>query len=188
MKRLDLKDVRIGKLIVIGYSHSHIQPSGQKRAMWDVVCDCGTRKQMSTSTLRAGSTISCGCQGQINRIKSRTKPFGIANENYYYLGYKARATKRFGEFHLSKDEFVELVSKNCFYCGAEPENRFIGRSSNGKFKYNGIDRIDSKKPYLKSNCLPCCKICNTMKMDLSVHLFLSQIDKIQKYAKKRKFS
>ena len=37
MKRLDLVNKKIGILTVLNYSHSHIQPSGQKRAMWDVL-------------------------------------------------------------------------------------------------------------------------------------------------------
>ena len=53
MKRLDLTGTKIGELTVIGYSHSHVQPSGQKRAVWDVVCSCGIKKKISTANLTA---------------------------------------------------------------------------------------------------------------------------------------
>ena len=45
----------------------------------------------------------------------------------------------------------------------------------------GIDRKDSSKPYAPDNCLPCCSICNQMKMDLSYDDFKSNISAIYDY-------
>lgn len=189
MKRLDLAGQKIGKLTVIGYGYSYIQPSGQKRAMWLVKCECGTEKHMSTSTLCHGNTISCGCQGKINRVEARKKKFGKANEHYLFLQYKSRSIKRFGDFELTKKQFETLIYQNCSYCDSPPEMRYMKRSAYGTIPFNGIDRIDSAKCYSLENCVTCCKICNMMKMDLSLPLFLDHIKKIyENGVEKRLFS
>lgn len=181
MKRLDLKGKKIGMLTVLGYSHSHIQPSGQKRAMWDVLCECGVKKKMSTSTLK-GCTISCGCDF-IKRRKQgfNKKPYGEANFNYKYLCYRGRAKAKKIEFSLSKEDFKNVILQNCFYCGSEKDTHHVSRSINGLFFSNGIDRVDSSIGYIAGNCVSCCKICNLMKNNLKKEDFLNHIVKIFKF-------
>lgn len=186
MKRLNLAGKKIHSLTVLGYSHSHIQPSGQKRAIWDVICDCGNKKKMSTSTLIHGSTVSCGCIGRVNRIKSRQRPHGLANLNYKYLSYRARARKSGITFSLSQQDFKEIIDKNCNYCGSEPSMPHTTRSYNGLYISNGIDRIDSSGGYVCGNMVACCKLCNIMKNKLTAEEFIDHIKKIGEfYAKKR---
>ena len=55
-----------------------------------------------------------------------------------------------------EDKVNELFSKKCTYCGCWSEDGC-----------QGIDRIDSLKSYTISNCTPCCKTCNFMKLDYS---------------------
>lgn len=55
------------------------------------------------------------------------------------------------ELHITKDEYYEITTKNCYYCG---------NFSDG---CNGIDRIDSALSYYYDNCVPCCWTCNLMK-------------------------
>lgn len=40
----------------------------------------------------------------------------------------------------------------------------------------GIDRIDSKKGYVMSNCVSCCTTCNSMKLDLTFKDFFEHIE------------
>lgn len=64
---------------------------------------------------------------------------------------KARGLK----CELSLDEYVELISKKCYYCDGElPEIRA------------GLDRIDASKGYISGNVLPCCENCNKLKGNL----------------------
>ena len=71
--------------------------------------------------------------------------------------------KRLG-FYLSYEEFYDMIIQPCVYCGKE-----------GDFtSFNGIDRIDSKQGYIKSNCLPCCTRCNQSKGDLTVSKFVKR--------------
>ena len=52
----DITGMRFNRLIVEGFSHKN----KHNALIWNVVCDCGNRKQVSGSNLR-GNTQSCGC-------------------------------------------------------------------------------------------------------------------------------
>ena len=43
---------------------------------------------------------------------------------------------------------------------------------------NGIDRVDSSKGYTLDNCVPCCSICNTMKLNYTLQEFSDHITKV----------
>jgi hypothetical protein len=97
-------------------------------------------------------------------------------DNYYYRKeqrerlrrYKNNAKTRSLSWKLDDQFAVELMDKECFYCGAEAT------------PMNGIDRIDSSDDYLIPNVVPCCQICNRAKSDLPFHTFMEWIDKLVK--------
>lgn len=62
-KALDLTGQRFGRLIVRNRAEDHYTKSGRKIIMWDCDCDCGDHITVSTSHLRSGHTVSCGCKG-----------------------------------------------------------------------------------------------------------------------------
>jgi hypothetical protein len=186
MKRLDLAGKRKGKLVVIGYSHSHTQPSGQKRAVWDAVCDCGNKTQISTSNFTHGSTVSCGCYfNEIIASGANKKSFGEATFNSKYLSYKARAKshRKKLSFTLTKEQFRALITAPCYYCGEVGYSTYKSKpTANGNFPSNGIDRIDSNLGYDIENCVPACGLCNKMKLDLSYDDFITHLKRIVNYA------
>ena len=49
--------------------------------------------------------------------------------------------------------------------------------------YNGIDRIDNNKPYIKENLVPCCKKCNFFKSNHTKKDFLDHVKIIYEYNK-----
>lgn len=53
---IDITNQRFGKLVAIGPASN----TG-RWTVWNVVCDCGTRKTVPTHALRSGNTKSCGC-------------------------------------------------------------------------------------------------------------------------------
>jgi hypothetical protein len=179
MKRIDLTGQVFGRLTVQGYSHTDTLPSGQKRAMWNAICSCGNKSIISSSNLSV--TKSCGC---LKKEGLNKKPFGVASFNGKYGQYKTGARIRKLPFLLSKEEFLSIVEKPCFYCGAEKTTKMKIKNCNGHFESNGIDRIDSAKGYFLENCVPCCPTCNTMKLDLSPEQFYAHIQKILLYARK----
>lgn len=81
-----------------------------------------------------------------------------------YKEYIKRAKRKNIPFTFSLDEFNEITSKPCYYCGFE-----------GKV---GIDRINSKLGYTKDNSLSCCQMCNMMKYTYTQEEFYSHIEKI----------
>ena len=71
---------------------------------------------------------------------------------------------------LSLEEFIDIVSKICNYCGEGKERR-------------GIDRMDNLKGYTLENSASCCKICNYMKKTMTIEEFLTHVKKIANYRK-----
>lgn len=81
-----------------------------------------------------------------------------ANKPPSYNTYKKRAEKTFSnQSMITKDEFENIASESCHYCGKEGPN--------------GIDRVDNTVGYTKKNCVACCKHCNYVKGDLSLEDF-----------------
>jgi len=74
------------------------------------------------------------------------------NANTKYVKYKQSAKERNYAFDLTFDEFLTFWQKPCSYC-----NREIATI--------GIDRVDNTIGYVLVNCVSCCSICNSMKMD-----------------------
>lgn len=62
-----------------------------------------------------------------------------------------------------------LHGMDCHYCGLPASE------SNGteEYRYNGIDRKDSSRGYIKGNVVSCCRTCNTVKMDKSYEEFIA---------------
>lgn len=179
-KRKDLKGTIFGRLTVLDYSHTHKSPGGQGHAMWHVSCSCGVKKIVSGGNLING-VKSCGC---LKKDGLNKKPIGEASFNAKYGMYRHSAKKRGFEFSLTKNEFKSIVLKPCKYCGQEPSNLHHAINCNGSFVSNGVDRVDSSKGYLTNNCVPCCEVCNKMKLDYSVDSFLAHVEKIFNHLRK----
>ena len=91
--------------------------------------------------------------------------------NARYKKYKIGAQERNLAFELSLEEFDEITQMPCFYCNEFSDER-------DGVPYTGIDRIDSSKGYIKNNCVPCCSMCNEMKLDYDLEDFLEHVKKI----------
>jgi hypothetical protein len=85
-----------------------------------------------------------------------------------YSRYKQNAKIRNLELRLTIEEFTELTSKGCYYCGF-----------NNPEVPNGLDRLDSSRGYLSSNVVPCCRVCNKMKGTLQRDAFIERVRKIE---------
>lgn len=91
--------------------------------------------------------------------------------------YMRRSKRKGITFNLSDDQFIALVTSNCHYCGKshKEETRIIRKDTVNMLT---IDRKNSSIGYIPDNCVPACKTCNTIKMDLPYDDFYEHIKKI----------
>lgn len=165
----NMKGKKFGRLTVIDFDHAF-----NGRSKWKCSCDCnGNIKSYLGESLRSGNTKSCGCI-----VHDFSMEHGVAAKNKVFLKYKHHAYNRKYEFNLSFDDFIEICSKSCFYCGISPFQVSQSAPSTGIFIYNGIDRVNNALGYSKENCVPCCGPCNQMKMDDDIPVFTERIKAI----------
>jgi hypothetical protein len=80
--------------------------------------------------------------------------------NGKYTLLKSEAKSRGIDFDITFEEYVNLNSSLCFYCGGLlPEAGY------------GLDRINNNIGYVSGNCRPCCIICNRAKSTLTENEF-----------------
>lgn len=152
-RRIDLSGKKSGKLTILKRDESRMgEPGG---ARWICLCECGEIRSYPAHPLKIGAIKSCGC------IQRRT------DQEVYYTKYKGNAEAKHREFSLTIDEFWNIVTQDCYLCGAHPTLRRTSSKGNGGHKIivNGIDRMDNTKGYTVENSRPCCSMCNRSKMD-----------------------
>lgn len=164
---------KYGSLTFIG--ESDFKKDGRRTGNFK--CDCG---RLHTTTLRnvlKGKTKSCGC----NKYKGLTPHNKTINFNYskdrtfskVKSQLKESCTKRNIKNNLTDSELYKLVTSSCFYCGKTYEVPI------------GIDRINNEMNYNVGNCVPCCLVCNRMKLNFSLTEFYNHIYLIYSALNKR---
>jgi hypothetical protein len=172
-----MKDINIGttygRLTVLEYSHFK-QYNKSKSHYYKCICECGKETITALWGLKSGKSKSCGCYARdIKKLDD-----GESAINRTLINYSSNAKNRGYDFNLTKDEFLEIVSKDCYYCSSTPSNKTSSKHNTGDFIYNGIDRVDNTLGYNYNNCVPCCKICNIAKHDMTSEQFIEWIAKV----------
>jgi hypothetical protein len=181
-KRTEPKENRVGQIFskwtVLEFDHY----SNDRKPYYLCRCECGTERVVKYIILSNGSSKSCGC------VKTKNGLAGIPNlvsaRSVWNVNYSDGC---------SFEKFMELSQQSCYYCGSPPSNKYntylkkdsnlkkIGRTSLKNismdraeaawFIYNGLDRIDPSKRHTEDNIVPCCSVCNTAKLDMSIEEF-----------------
>lgn len=158
-------------------------PNKNKRARWQCLCDCGNRKDVAAKHLITNDIRSCGCllkEVARNRFLER-EPID-ALKRQMYLTYKSSARNRNLEMDLTEEQFHEIASGDCDYCGAPPsEFRSRLRAEHAPYMANGIDRVDSSVGYVISNVVSCCKNCNIAKNVMSRDAFIEMCKMVTRH-------
>lgn len=159
--------------------------------LWLCLCKCGKKVIKDQHYLirkNRQQKKSCGCmrfiwrwtpEAKANMSKKMTLPDNQSAKNSALGAYKIVARKRGINWKLADTLFFEMISKDCYYCGAPPSNTF--KRKGGSIKYNGVDRLDNSKHYQGGNVVTCCRICNRAKSDLTVEDFLMWARRLQSY-------
>lgn len=171
----DLTGQHFGRLKVVSENEKRYSNG---LILWDCICDCGNTKIVNGASLRKGLSKSCGCL----MLEAVRLPEYEASFNKLYSSYVRGAKTRGHYFAITKDDFRNITSQNCFYCGNHPmsESKNNGKRSKfyGNYKYNGIDRVDNDKGYIKENCVSSCFVCNQMKLTMGQTEFIAQCKRI----------
>jgi hypothetical protein len=100
---------------------------------------------------------------KMNEVNENKKNSKTQNYNVY----KRSAEYKNLEFTITYDEYVDIVDKECHYCGIIQDKGF-----------NGIDRKNQTKGYVADNCVSCCQMCNYMKGSTIDEVFLKRAEHI----------
>jgi hypothetical protein len=174
----DLTNQKFEYLTVIKYLKSN-KGNG---AIWLCECICGKLCEVRSYSLLRHKTKSCGCKKKELISLKLTKKNNSSNITQLYNTYKNQAKIRNYSWNLSKEQFVLLTEKNCFYCGKEPSSELKKSHFNGDhiLLYNGIDRKNNNIGYEIDNVVTACGICNKAKNNLSIEEFISWIRRLTK--------
>jgi hypothetical protein len=164
----DLAGERFGHWLVESRAPGLTKTHGAK---WYCVCSCGTRKIVQAHTLKRGTSQSCGCRYRNKSEQRRFLPSGELSARWRFSSYKTGAKQRGLAFDLTWEQFIALIEGACDYCGRQSAHKYTCRGGSNGLVGNGIDRVDNSEGYVPSNCVSCCKTCNSMKNDLTVGQF-----------------
>ncbi len=163
-----------------------VKPLKGKNRRYLCSCDCGGVSLVWTSGLvnKKEPTKSCGCL----QLKSAMREPGRASLSMLFARLIKNANIRGLPVNITREQHEDIISKNCNFCGRAPSpynvyirkdgtmhpSRKIRSASRAWVKVNGVDRLDSLKGYDMDNCVPCCAVCNYMKLDYTVEEFIDQ--------------
>lgn len=144
---IDLSGQRFGRLTVIGYVGSR---TGY--ALWLCNCECGSQTVAVGKDLRAGKTVSCGCQRS-----DRMRELGLTNLRHgmtdtpEWRAWKGMLERCYLE---SYEQFHNYGGRGIAVCDRwreSFENFFADMGTRPGPKYS-LDRIDNNGNYEPGNC------------------------------------
>lgn len=176
MKLIDLTGKKIGRLFII----KRYSDKGKKHIKWLCRCDCGVVKQVNGDALKRGLTKSCGClrkdMGAWNKGKTGMSSHMFRGKgelpSSLFSDIKYKAGKRGIEFNITIEELWELYLVQGFKCAISKQD--IEFEEKGYIQQNvcSLDRIDSKKGYVRGNVQWVDRRINFMKHSMSQKEFI----------------
>ena len=137
-KALDITGQRFGKLVALSKA-----PSRSGKTYWLCQCDCGNQKEIQTSHLTNGQTISCGC---INKSKNKQQQ----------IQYCLNCGK---ELNKSQTKYCSIVCQREYERNQDVQKIFNGEKSGLKNATTSSPKIrDSLRSYLLKRANYSCEI------------------------------
>lgn len=125
-KFVDLTGKKFGLWTVV----SRAENNSTGGAQWFCICNCGTKKILSTSALNSGKTLSCGCSKSKNNNVGKT--YGDLT-TIRFLGYYKKNPKWLcrcscgNEVELYENKLKQSINPNC---GSAVHKKFVGKRFN----------------------------------------------------------
>lgn len=154
--RLNLAGQKFGLLKVVGFSHVG---GANIKSFWRVVCVCGQKRTVRGDHLRAGETISCGCD-KLNRIEA-TRAASIAAGLKHGHSRRSRVSTEYKIWIGIKTRCLVPTNKDFKYYGARGISvcdRWLNSFENflvdmgNRPKGLTLDRINTYGNYEPGNC------------------------------------
>lgn len=144
-KLKDLTGQKFGYLLVLERVKNR-----NNRVWWKCLCDCGNLKEVASSRLVNGNTISCGCQQFVNFKKSRIT-HNLSNTKLYKVWHHMKE-----RCYLKTDKRYKNYGGRGIKICDEWKNDFINfynwAINNGYQENLTIDRINVNGNYTPLNC------------------------------------
>lgn len=145
-KSLDLKGHQFGRLLVL----EEMEQIGIQRR-WLCLCACGNTPTVRQASLRSGHTVSCGCFGREQRVKSTTK-HGKARspEHHTWTSMLQRC------LNPKACGYADYGGRGITVCdrwrGEEGFAHFFEDLGPRPSLAHSLDRIDNQGSYVPGNC------------------------------------
>lgn len=165
----------------LGFKENNKKLGKMNRALYLAKCNCGNDFEIVYDQFKRGDKISCGCR--------RGAKFGLSSKTLgnHYSNYKKGAKQRKYSFDLTIEEFKDLVTDKCAYCGENPVLNLKTIDKEKCYVFNGIDRVNSNFGYSVDNCVSCCSKCNYAKRSMTIKEFLAWLKQAARYVLDNEF-
>lgn len=165
---------KYGKITVVEYAG--IDKHG--KVLLKCICDCGNEKIINKSSLIRSLTSSCGCVKQEKLRKKHVHDLSPA----YFRRCKQGAIQRNIKFTIDERYVWEIYEKQNRQCAVSGVPiKFHPNYNFSKYQTASIDRINSKKGYVKGNIQIVHKTINVIKWNLTEEELYYWINKIFKH-------
>lgn len=154
----------------------HTLLNNVKNTMNQICVGCGKDFEKYMTHYNRPSKLCKECNEnqrvQDNKRRDRIRNYRqerFTNIAQFFKDYVTNAVERGYIFELQYEDFNKLVLSPCYYCKFQKDR-----------EVNGIDRVDNSKGYTKENCVPCCQVCNRMKLIYHPSFFITKCKIISK--------
>lgn len=158
----DITGQKFGRLLVLSFSRI----SSERKAVWNVRCDCGVEKEVTGKELRSGHILSCGCLRDEKTIERNTT-HGMSKTKEYSCALAAKRRELSilydSEWTFRMECEVRNFQDRCVICGKTQEENIL---ETGKSLHKDHILPLSKKHGLKpGNVVMLCGFHNESKND-----------------------
>lgn len=141
-----------GKLTVVSFHGIREYESGGTTALWNCICDCGGSTVSTGSSLRAGTSLSCGCVR-----KEKTKFINKKHGLYLTPEYSVLQGMRSRCYNENNQRYENYGGRGIKICDRwmDSENGFqnfledMGERPDDSYS---IERVDNDGDYTPENC------------------------------------